>query len=128
MDRKFDVAKWRNDQYSKEIEQTDTVSQLRNLIREEIQKILTEEVITKTIEDLTWNDVEGLALPTKSKGVDMVMKLERHLGEWKNKFKDDEQKLEVTIDKKAKKATIKGLSQSDYLGFMDKTDKNPKLD
>ena len=42
MDRKFDVAKWRNDQYSKEIEQTDTVSQLRNLIREEIQKILTE--------------------------------------------------------------------------------------
>jgi len=42
MDRKFDVAKWRNDQYSKEIEQIDTVSQLRSLIREEIQKILTE--------------------------------------------------------------------------------------
>ena len=42
MDRKFDVAKWRNDQYSKEIEQIDTVSQLRSLIREEIQKIFTE--------------------------------------------------------------------------------------
>lgn len=42
MDRKFDVAKWRNDQYNKEIDQTDKISQLRSLIREEIQKILTE--------------------------------------------------------------------------------------
>jgi len=41
MDRKFDVAKWRNDQYNKEIDQTDKISQLRSLIREEITHILT---------------------------------------------------------------------------------------
>jgi len=128
MDRKFDVAKWRNDQYNKEIDQTDKMSQLRSLIREEIQKILTEEVITKTIKDLEWSDVEGLVLPTKSEGVGMTMVFKRHLDEWRNKFNEEEQKLEVTIDKNTKKATIKGLSKTDYIGFMDKTDKNPKLD
>jgi hypothetical protein len=61
MDRKFDVAKWRNDQYSKEIEQTDKISQLRSLIREEIQKILTENLDNNEFEYGTYSKDEVIA-------------------------------------------------------------------
>jgi len=130
MDRKFDVAKWRNDQYSKEIEQIDTVSQLKNIIKEEIKNFLTENVIKKKIEDLEWEDVEGLSLPTSSTGVMASMNSSKDLDSWKNKFKETD--LEVTIDRNAdlwfNKVTIKNLNQSDYIGQMAKTDPNPKLD
>ena len=130
MDRKFDVTKWRNDQYNKEIELADEISHLKNIIKEEIKNFLTENVIKKKIEDLEWEDVEGLSLPTSSTGVMASMKSPKDLNSWKNKFKETD--LEVTIDRNAdlwfNKVTIKNLNQNDYIGQMATTDKNPKLD
>ena len=42
MDRKFDVTKWRNDQYNKEIELADEIAHLKNIVKEEIKNFLTE--------------------------------------------------------------------------------------
>jgi hypothetical protein len=128
MDRKFDVAKWRNDQYNKEIELADEITHLKNVVKEEIKSFLTEEVITKTIQSLTFDDVEGLALPTETQGVYRKIIKNRDLIDWKENWEEDTQ---VTIDPSAvwyDKVKIKDLSQTDYMGYMDKTDKNPKLD
>jgi hypothetical protein len=128
MDRKFDVTKWRNDQYNKEIELADEIAHLKNVVKEEIKNFLTEEVVTKTIESLTFDDVKDLALPTKTKGVYRSIIKNRDLIDWKENWDKDTQ---VTIDPSAiwfDKVKIKDISQTDYMGYMDKTTKNPKLD
>lgn len=128
MDKEFDVTKWRNDQYNKEIGQTEEISQIKNLVKEEIKNFLAEEVVTKTIESLTFDDVKGLALPTETQGIYRSILKNRDLIDWKENWDKDTQ---VTIDPSAiwfDKVKIKDLSQTDYMGYMDKTDKNPKLD
>ena len=91
---------------------------------------LSSDEAKKKIEDLEWEDVEGLSLPTSSTGVMASMKSPKDLNSWKNKFKETD--LEVTIDRNAdlwfNKVTIKNLNQNDYIGQMATTDKNPKLD
>jgi hypothetical protein len=98
----FNIYEWRRNQLLTEGEEMSTV-------------------ITKKIKDLTWEDVDGLALPTNSAGVFANMKLDRNLDSWKKAFSEEEQELEVTIDKGNKmwsdQVKIKGLSQSDPMGF-----------
>lgn len=128
MDRKFDVTKWRNDQYNKGIELAEEIAHLKNVVKEEIKNLLNEEVITKTIKSLTFDDVEGLALPTKTQGIYQKILKNRDLIDWKENWDENTQ---VTIDPSAvwyDKIKINDLSQTDYMGYMAKTDKNPKLD
>jgi hypothetical protein len=103
----FNVYEWRRNQLITEGEETSTV-------------------ITKKIKDLTWEDVDGLALPTKTSGVLRAMKATKDLDSWKNEFKGDELELEVIIDKDAdmwfNKVKIEKLTQSDPMGFQAKID------
>ena len=88
-------------------------------------------VITKTIKELTWPDVEGLALPTKVETIYNKMVLPQNLDRWKKEFSETEQELEVTIDKNDrwdKQVKIEKITQTDPLGFQADTDKNPTLD
>lgn len=98
----FNVYKWRRDQLLIENENPSSV-------------------ITKKIKDLTWEDVDGLALPTKTSGVLRAMKFPKDLDSWKSEFKDNELELEVTVDKDAdmwfNKVKIEKLTQSDPMGF-----------
>jgi hypothetical protein len=89
-------------------------------------------VIRKSIDDLTWSDVEGLSLPTKVEGVNRVMEkgFERFLDEWKALFNDEDKKrIKVTIEKKI---NFDGLNQSDPIGSQARADReagiNPGLD
>jgi hypothetical protein len=103
----FNVYKWRRNQLLTEGEEKSTV-------------------ITKKIKDLTWEDVDGLALPTSSAGVLAAMKATKDLDSWKNKFKGDEAEMEVTIDRGAEpwfnQVKIEKLTQSDPMGFQAKKD------
>ena len=103
----FNVYKWRRDQLLTEGEEKSTV-------------------IVKKLKDLTWEDVDGLALPTKTSGVLRAMKTTKDLDSWKNEFKGNELELEVTVDKDAdmwfNKAKIEKLTQSDPMGFQAKKD------
>jgi hypothetical protein len=86
----------------------------------------SSSVIVKKIKDLTWEDVDGLALPTKTSGVLRAMKATKDLDSWKNEFKGNELELEVTVDKDAdmwfNKVKIEKLTQSDPMGFQAKID------
>jgi hypothetical protein len=86
----------------------------------------SSSVIVKKIKDLTWEDVDGLALPTKTSGVLRAMKATKDLDSWKNEFKGNELELEVTVDKGAdmwfNKVKIEKLTQSDPMGFQAKKD------
>jgi hypothetical protein len=86
----------------------------------------SSSVIVKKIKDLTWEDVDGLALPTKTSGVLRAMKATKDLDSWKNEFKGNELELEVTVDKGAdmwfNKVKIEKLTQSDPMGFQAKID------
>jgi hypothetical protein len=94
-------------------------------LKGEIAKLNEDEdsssVITKKIKDLTWEDVDGLALPTNSAGTLASMRVTKDLDSWKSKFKDDEAEMEVTIDRKAtpwfNQVKIEKLIQSDPMGF-----------
>jgi hypothetical protein len=81
----------------------------------------SSSVIVKKIKDLTWEDVDGLSLPTNSAGVLASMRATKDLDSWKSKFKGDEAEMEVTIDRDAdmwfNQVKIKGLSQNDPMGF-----------
>ena len=89
--------------------------------------------IVKTIKDLTWSDVEGVSLPTKTVGINRPMEKgkENLLGSWKDLFKDDEKET-VKIKIKNKKAEFVNLNQSDPIGAQVAADKkagiNPRLD
>jgi hypothetical protein len=89
--------------------------------------------IIKTIKDLTWSDVEGVSLPTKSVGINHPMEKgkENLLKFWKNLFKDDEKEtVEIKIENG--KAEFVNLNQSDPIGAQAAADKkagiNPRLD
>lgn len=103
----FNIYKWRRDQLLIENENPSSV-------------------ITKKIKDLTWEDVDGLALPTKTSGVLRAMKATKDLDSWKSEFKGNELELEVTVDKDAdmwfNKVKIEKLTQSDPMGFQAKKD------
>jgi hypothetical protein len=103
----FNIYEWRRNQLITEGEEKSTV-------------------ITKKIKDLTWEDVDGLALPTKTSGVLRAMKATKDLDSWKNEFKGNELELEVTVDKGAdmwfNKVKIEKLTQSDPMGFQAKID------
>ena len=103
----FNVYEWRRNQLITENEEKSTV-------------------IVKKIKDLTWEDVDGLALPTKTSGVLRAMKATKDLDSWKNEFKGNELELEVTVDKDAdmwfNKVKIEKLTQSDPMGFQAKKD------
>jgi hypothetical protein len=100
----FNIYKWRRDQLLLENEGEETST-----------------VITKKIKDLTWEDVEGLALPTKTASIFTNMKLRHNLDSWKKALSEKEQELEVTIDKSNKmwsdQVKIEKLTQSDPMGF-----------
>jgi hypothetical protein len=78
----FNIYKWRREQLITENEEKSTV-------------------ITKKIKDLTWDDVEGLALPTKSAGVLAAMKTTNNLDSWKKDWNSDEIEMNITIDRTA---------------------------
>jgi len=103
----FNIYEWRRNQLLTEGEEKSTV-------------------ITKKIKDLTWEDVDGLALPTKTSGVLRAMKATKDLDSWRNEFKGNELELEVTVDKDAdmwfNKVKIEKLTQSDPMGFQAKID------
>jgi hypothetical protein len=103
----FNVYEWRRNQLITESEEKSTV-------------------IVKKIKDLTWEDVDGLALPTNSAGTLAAMKATKDLDSWKSKFKGDEAEMEVTIDRKAtpwfNQVKIEKLIQSDPMGFQAKID------
>jgi len=86
----------------------------------------SSSVITKKIKELTWEDVKGLALPTKVETVYNNMVLPQNLDRWKKEFSEEEQELEVIIDKDNKmwsdKVKIEKLTQSDPMGFQAKID------
>ena len=96
----------------------------------EIKKLNENEdsssVIVKKIKDLTWEDVDGLALPTNSAGTLASMRVTKDLDSWKSKFKGDEAEMEVTIDRDAdmwfNQVKIEKLTQSDPMGFQAKID------
>lgn len=103
----FNVYEWRRNQLITENEEKSTV-------------------IVKKLKDLTWEDVEGLALPTKTASIFTNMKLRHNLDSWKKAFSEKEQELEVTIDKDNKmwsdQVKIEKLTQSDPMGFQAKKD------
>jgi hypothetical protein len=103
----FNVYEWRRNQLITENEEESTV-------------------VTKKIKDLTFKDVEGLALPTKTATIFANMKLDHNLDSWRKAFSKEEQELEVTIDKDNKmwsdKVKIEGITQSDPMGFQAKID------
>lgn len=103
----FNIYEWRRNQLITEGEEESTV-------------------IVKKIKDLTWEDVDGLALPTNSAGVLAAMEATKDLDSWKSKFKGDEAEMEVTIDRKAtpwfNQVKIEKLIQSDPMGFQAKKD------
>jgi len=103
----FNIYKWRRDQLLTENEEKSTV-------------------VTKKIKDLTFKDVEGLALPTKTATLFANMKLDHNLDSWRKAFSKEEQELEVTIDKDNKmwsdKVKIEDITQSDPMGFQAKID------
>jgi hypothetical protein len=86
----------------------------------------SSSVIVKKIKDLTWEDVDGLSLPTNSAGVLASMRATKDLDSWKSKFKGDEAEMEVTIDRDAdmwfNQVKIEKLTQSDPMGFQAKID------
>jgi hypothetical protein len=103
----FNVYEWRRNQLITENEEKPTV-------------------VTKTIKELTWEDVKGLALPTKVETVYNNMVLPQNLDRWKKEFSEEEQELEVIIDKNNKmwsdKVKIEDITQSDPMGFQAKID------
>ena len=103
----FSIYKWRRDQLLTEGEEESTV-------------------IVKKIKDLTWEDVDGLALPTNSAGTLATMNATKDLDNWKSKFKGNETEMEVTIDRKAtpwfNQVKIEKLIQSDPMGFQAEKD------
>jgi hypothetical protein len=58
-------------------------------------------VVVKKIKDITWDDVNGLALPTKSAGMLAVMKTTNNLDSWKKQWDNNEAEMDITIDRTA---------------------------
>ena len=115
-----------------EKEQNPTPEEIKQIerLKGEIAKLNEDEdpssVITKTIKTLIFKDVEELALPTKTASIFANMVLPQSLDKWKKEFSEEEQELEVIIDREAtpwfNQVKIEKLTQSDPMGFQAKKD------